>query len=500
MAKRVKVTNRCNPRGITNRDGSCAVVAVLQLLRKTGLYRHINEELKVTIESLMVQGWHDFTESACPRVPSAIWERYKEIGGGDNMADDGADVYWLIRAIVHESPMLNNKVTVKKITDTGTDECSAWRSQPIFNHVVNTMSAKVQERDFMFGCMDGTYNNPDVSAERDKTLDPKVIADGCSQLRILVNYLLNFKDIGITAGVMGYTWPKSEHAVTFVRCENDFHFFNWGDKITGTEIQQFDDKRICKWMTRSRKNPFSIDQVIFLWEKELFSRVDLIGPDLYIPSSDEVGKLREIITLLYGRNLLPGGVTRLQWLEALDADQTRLLEWYMDNMDQNHKYDLIAYVWGCWGVHQRAVDKRRKQPNAAQSAIAHEIHEYATAHKIVPPRVSRKRPMVDELLSKRRNRAIVWDDIPFQTMDELTPAELVHFKSLAAKRREFVTTFGIPPYPLFDFIMTKSWEEQKVWIHTFPKEFRTSNPNFQAIVTAHRDATSHAPFDDWALL
>jgi hypothetical protein len=108
--------------------------------------------------------------------------------------------------------------------------------------------------------------------------------------------------------------------------------------------------------------------------------------------------------------------------------------------------------------------------------------------------------MVDELLSKRRNRAIVWDDIPFQTMDELTPAELVHFKSLAAKRREFVTTFGIPPYPLFDFIMTKSWEEQKVWIHTFPKEFRTSNPNFQAIVTAHRDATSHAPFDDWALL
>jgi len=125
---------RCAPRGITNTGGTCTVVAIYQLLVKTGLYRYINAELKHSIDTLLKSGTFDLEKRTCPKLPHAKSEDYKALSGGSSVNDaDGIAIEWFVKVILRNSPELAKKVTSDWVTFSTQ---SMWRSQRIFDAII----------------------------------------------------------------------------------------------------------------------------------------------------------------------------------------------------------------------------------------------------------------------------------------------------------------------------------------------------------------------------
>jgi hypothetical protein len=273
--------HRCAPRGITNYDGTCAVVAVYQLLRKTGLYPFINEELKGGIELLLKSGAFDYGKRTCPKLPLAISDTYAEMSGSpvvESLLDAGLDINVLFWAIVKESPGLTGQITPTHPVNFSTQ--SMWRTQEIFSAIF-TKNIYATKDNFMFCSVSDRYTNPDLTNKRDKQLDAAMVRFACGQLRTLIRYLHEYKEAGITGGVLGMEANRDGgemygHAVTFVRCMDVFHFFNYGKQKTSTELAAMPNTKILNFLTQSEQSVFTIDEVAYLWERDFCTNREFV--------------------------------------------------------------------------------------------------------------------------------------------------------------------------------------------------------------------------------
>jgi len=500
------LVSRCGEKGIANLDGTCVFVAMYQFLRKTGLFPFIAEELRSSIETLMELGVHDFSDSACPRLPSAIWEAYKVINpDAPTDASDGVVPSSLFRAIVTESPELANRVTIAEVLAVKV-RCLPWRSQSIFINTINTMSARHFD-DFMFQTI---FCDPRQSTIGETLIifNARAVDAGCKQLRMLILYLLDFKDVGITGGLVNYNFPDGNnvvegHTVAFARCENDFHFFNWGQMSTGTQLLHKTNGPICKYMTSSPKKPFSITSVGFLWERTAVTRPELIELESrWMPTEAEIIATREILMELYSTTPSQSAETRLK-LSKLNSVQVKLLEWYWDNAAYKSQIKYIKQFIGngrCWNDLQRSIDPTHT-PTPEQKKIVQDIHEWAVANQKSP--AVKKWTAVDGLVAERRRsrrNQIDWDSVPnYSKGDHVkTSLEHVHLQSIRHKIAATLTPSGSFIKELQTNSSKLAWlttaltqNELETWIHFYTLD-RGRDTLWRGAVIAHRTSQNTA--------
>jgi len=387
-------------------------------LRKTGLYPHINEELGRAIDELTAQGWHELSKAHCPRLPTAIWDQYKLANGEEVKMADGADSFNLVTAIIKTSPNLIGLITTPNRINVGGFR-SLWRSQSILTNTINRLSATLLDANqFMYT---GLICSPDKA--------PTNIIHGCRQVRMFVEYLLGYKDIGITGGIISLAFWNEQypsgvgHAIAFARCEHDFHFFNWGKKITGTELSTASDVDIAKHITGAPGTLFHINSILFVWEKIHCSRRDWLDPDVSLLTPTQTDELRKIMKVLYSSDPWPGG--RTNWVKTFDEGQTKLVEWYLNNASPHHTRNINQYVTGSWNQHQQATNVNHK-PTAEQKAMVEEIHKYALANKWEEDQID-----WEGILDRSKN------------LDK-TKAERGHFASIRQKHYAHTSQVGEP--------------------------------------------------------
>jgi hypothetical protein len=277
--------HRCAPRGLSNYDGTCTVVAVYQLLRKTGLYPFINEELKGGIDGLLKSGAFDYGKRTCPKLPLAISAAYEALSGSsvvESLLDAGLHINVLFWAIVKESPGLTGQITPTHPVFISTQ--SMWRTQEIFSAIFTEKiyaTLDTTKDNFMFCSVRDRYTNPDLTKGRDKQLDAATVRFACGQLRTLITYLHEYKEAGITGGVLGIEANRDGgemygHAITFVRCMDAFNFFNYGKQKTSTELAAMANTDILDFLTQSEQAVFAIDEVAYLWERDFCTNRELV--------------------------------------------------------------------------------------------------------------------------------------------------------------------------------------------------------------------------------
>lgn len=244
--------SRCGPQGIDNEDGTCTVVALYQLLRKTGLYPFVNQDLRTIIDALIESG-----KRSCPKVPSAILEMY--VGLTQEPFQGAYDVWYLFKAITMHSPALEKELQLVYCRKE-----SMWRDQQTFTDIVSeivneaNVLATQTGKQFMFCSID----------------DVTRAAFACQQLRTLITYLHAHKDRGITGGVLGIQITgRGEtigHAVTFVRCVDEFNFFNFGTPKSSTALVALSDDELTSFLAGFNPAVIVIDEISVLWEKNFF--------------------------------------------------------------------------------------------------------------------------------------------------------------------------------------------------------------------------------------
>jgi hypothetical protein len=386
-------TYRCAERGITNSDGSCTIVALFQIMRKTALYPFINENLKRIIDGAIVNGTYNFDNDTCPLLPLEIRDAYKTICGFP-LELTNIRFHKVFQAVILTSPKLDGRVTLNRFHSEldpstkvrGTQGYlhresfpSVWDNQTEFNNAITTVSGKCRLRDFMFG---GVFSDiRDRASDDEWTQQP--MANGCEQISMLMTYLGTFDYIGITAGVVTITWPGEtdqkhilKHAVTFVKCDGDVHFFNWGKRKTGTEIKKMDNANMSEYFT-DRIGPFKCDFVVFLWDLNFCPEYQTWSVAALLSDMD-ILVLGSLVKVLYN------SPNSQSMLNKLDANETKLLQQYTAFLPGGAamRRPYPASLWRPFNKHWKL--PLGFKPSREQETQALTIHNHATGYRRLP--------------------------------------------------------------------------------------------------------------------
>ena len=275
----------CDRVSINNLDGSCTIVAVYHILRKTRLWPLVNEELQTTIIKALEEQKHDLLGTYCPLPPVAMHQAYVQAEGEDFHSPTGIHMWKFISAVVSFSPNMKRNIVLSSSVFENVPE-----SQAVFNF---TMRYRLPLFDKNTGwiwhncsfpgdcppvdspalgdsedeCIaDGPRTPPDspprspsrspalgdfvCSDSEDESIDdgartpPDTLADGImffdgpEFMQYLIIYLTCRAPKNLVAGTVQYCIgaPTEGHFVAFVKCGDEVHFFNWGEMKTGTEI------------------------------------------------------------------------------------------------------------------------------------------------------------------------------------------------------------------------------------------------------------------------
>jgi len=187
------MSRECSREGITNRDGTCTLVAVYQLLRKTCLYLFINDDLRTTVDSATKLGWHSL--SVCVPPPLLVRTIYKQLAGEEITGKAGVFTQRFLIAVVRASDRLKD--------DT---DFAEFDSRQLHKAVTDAATSKKWQINFV---------------------------DGTTSLKRLLELLLRPTNT-LVGGIIG----SESHDVAFIMCNHDPLFHNWGRVMSGTEMLQ----------------------------------------------------------------------------------------------------------------------------------------------------------------------------------------------------------------------------------------------------------------------
>ena len=347
---------RCEQDGIENEDGTCAIVAVYQILRKTTMFEFINQELKSIIRGAIQRGTYNFSNASCPIPPKVIRDTYRDLYG-EEMGANGNSTKLVMKAIVLESPNLSQITTLDVPMGREFDH-DDWNNQAVLNQEITKLGANEQQKEFMWAALKS--NRGDY-----------FWGTGIDQVRALLLYLGKLQFTCITAGVISYTdkLGREPHAVAFVKCDEDVRFFNWGVSTTGTDWLQMPIAYQHKFFSGVVDEPFYVREINFLWERSE-NEQDYRESKLKL-DEDEVEKLREMITTLYKH---PESID----LQDYDNGTTMLLQSYLDHCPPSATACLPAKALRPFNEHWRRLDPDKTVDDALMHVVMGEVHAHAT--------------------------------------------------------------------------------------------------------------------------
>jgi hypothetical protein len=322
--------------GLNNTDGSCALVAMYQILHKTPLRALLLPELKQDIDTAMHHGTLNLRNDTCRLPPGQLSAKYLELSKTALVVSEtGIHVAALMQSVVAISPNLTDNLTYAPITEFKATVDVVWAHQTRFNDCVTDLAYRSSERPYLWAGMCCSTYEPLQHT-------PIGIASACIQFGRLVWYL-DCKFLGIIAGLIHVTWQRGgkdvRHYVSFARDPAGvIRFYNWGHIRTLTNLKTDVDAikanpdpsshaaaahRVSHFLTAS-DGPFVIKYAYFVWDRSL------------CPSSDGWG---DILTLVlttgqidYAADLLHelfASPTPANMLEHLTKNQTTLVQWFI---------------------------------------------------------------------------------------------------------------------------------------------------------------------------
>ena len=323
-----KMSAACDRTTITNLDGSCTYVAIYHILRKTPLWPLVNQELQASILVALKYQKFDMTGQFCPMPPPAIRETYARYAE-KRLGEGGATPWAFIEAIYANSPKMKTELFtyVYNLIPVVTKA-----SQTQFNLQITALySGRLPARPFAWSRCALHLWNRSTPYVADKQHGP-------DQIRMLVRYLTDFAaNLRIIAGTVEYAWgdpvgSEKGHLVAFVRCENEVHFFNWGEVKTGAEMCAEGPERFLS----PGDKPFCVTDLTFLWS----------GNSEHVPFDCRFTlEPKEQLMLLHAMRSLNG--------DQCNAKQTRLIQWYVQNLPEWYRAQLPTKWTGPFNTHWR---------------------------------------------------------------------------------------------------------------------------------------------------